>query len=411
MLRARGQQQGADRLAVGEGEAHLAAGQRADPARVPLGQRPVQAMARAQRCGRCSADIRGSSLISAKKSPGASSASRKDANDDRRPAARGRAARAGRAGGSRARRQRRERPAPPPPARGCAGAGARRRGARRGPARRCGPRTGRRPRPRASVISAEVVRDVEVGQAVARAQVLEQARDLGLHRRVEARKGLVQDEQLAARTASARAMASRWRWPPLSSSGRRRGQAAGRPTVSMSSTRAPPPLPRRAAAEDLERLGDDLGGGEARVEGGGGILEDELDAGAERRAARGRAAPAGRRRRTGSRPPVGSSSRARQRASVDLPEPDWPTRARAAPRRMSRSTPARAGSARVPRPRAGGGPGQAADADQRRVSLHARRGARGPGADRLRAGRGCTGERDRGRPARWGRLDQCGPRA
>ena len=52
-------------------------------------------------------------------------------------------------------------------------------------------------------------------------------------------------------------------------------------------------------------------------------------------------------------PLVGSSSRARQRASVDLPEPDCPTRARSDPRVRVRSMPASAstaGARRPPRP-------------------------------------------------------------
>ena len=67
--------------------------------------------------------------------------------------------------------------------------------------------------------------------------------------------------------ASARAMATRWRWPPDSCAGGGRATlgAAGRPGPSSSSTR--PRRPARPARGTRERLGDDAADGVAGVEG------------------------------------------------------------------------------------------------------------------------------------------------
>ena len=61
---------------------------------------------------------------------------------------------------------------------------------------------------------AQVVADEQIGQAELLAQVHEQVQHLGLDRHVERGDGLVADEELAASTASARAMPMRARWPP-----------------------------------------------------------------------------------------------------------------------------------------------------------------------------------------------------
>ena len=51
------------------------------------------------------------------------------------------------------------------------------------------------------------------------AQLLEQLQDLRLHRDVERGHRLVGDDEVAAPSASARAMPMRWRWPPENSCG------------------------------------------------------------------------------------------------------------------------------------------------------------------------------------------------
>ena len=101
------------------------------------------------------------------------------------------------------------------------------------------------------------------------------------------------------------------------------------------------PLP---AALDQQRLLDDLARAEARIEGGRRVLEDELDL-APRRPSAGPRGARGSGPRTRSRPSPASSKRARQRASVDLPEPDSPTSASVVPAAIVRSTPSRAWTA------------------------------------------------------------------
>ena len=77
----------------------------------------------------------------------------------------------------------------------------------------------------------------------------------------------------------------------------------------------PAPL---APAVDQQRLADDLADRHARVERGVRVLEDHLHLAAQRRAAPRRAGRRCRCRRTGLRPPVGSSSRRTARPSVGL---------------------------------------------------------------------------------------------
>ena len=80
--------------------------------------------------------------------------------------------------------------------------------------------------------------------------------------------------------ARARAMPMRCRWPPENSGGWRCSALAGRPTRSISRR---PPRARsvlRPHAADRERLGDDVGGGQVRVQRAVRVLEHHLDAGA-----------------------------------------------------------------------------------------------------------------------------------
>ena len=79
-----------------------------------------------------------------------------------------------------------------------------------------------------------VVRDEEIGEPELRLQVEHQVEHLRLDRHIERRNRLVGDDQLRA-SASARAMQSRWRWPPENSCGKRRAMSGARPTLRSSS--------------------------------------------------------------------------------------------------------------------------------------------------------------------------------
>ena len=162
-----------------------------------------------------------------------------------------------------------------------------------------------------------------------RLQLLQQLQDHDLHRDVERRGRLVEDQQLAARPRS------RGRCRPAPSGRPRAGaesasaaRAAGRPCR---------PAPRRARVElgaatasCSRRSGSAMASerGEARVEAVAGILEHHLDARAGWRCRRRRCAGIAPMSAPSSRmlPAVGSSSRAIRRTRVDLPQPDSPTR-------------------------------------------------------------------------------------
>ena len=149
-------------------------------------------------------------------------------------------------------------------------------------------------------------------------QVLDQIEHLRLHRHVERRDRLVGDDEVRldgerAGDADALALAAGElvREAPRRARGRgRRARAARR-----SGRVAPRRGPRRC---DVEGLADDLVDAQARVEAGIRILEDDLHAPAIGAHGAVRQACAGRRRRTRSRPPVGSMSRRTQRPAVRL---------------------------------------------------------------------------------------------
>ena len=122
--------------------------------------------------------------------------------------------------------------------------------------------------------------------------------------------------------ASARAIATRWRWPPEISWMARPASAGSRPTRSSSRAIAAGRSRAVGDAVDAQRIGERAGDRGARVEGGERILEHHLDAPAHGAQFRAPAAPAGRRRRNRSRPASGSTRRRRTRASVDLPLPE-----------------------------------------------------------------------------------------
>ena len=127
-------------------------------------------------------------------------------------------------------------------------------------------------------------------------------------------------------TASARAMATRWRWPPDSSCGYLRvnwsvGVSETRSSrLAIVSSRLPGVL-----AVDPQRPGQVIPDVVHRVERGERVLQHQ--------SAPGGRTPAGRRPEAGPLPPsssspdVGGSSRASTRASVDLPDPLSPTTA------------------------------------------------------------------------------------
>ena len=77
--------------------------------------------------------------------------------------------------------------------------------------------------------------------------------------------------------ASARAIATRWRWPPDSSRGKRRATAGGRPTSSSSSATLAAALVAAGEAVHAQRLADRRADGQARVQRRERVLEDHLD--------------------------------------------------------------------------------------------------------------------------------------
>ena len=102
----------------------------------------------------------------------------------------------------------------------------------------------------------EVVRDEEVGQPVARAQVLQE--QAAIWAWIEASRPVKASSRTRSRgsTASARAMASRCRWPPLSSSGRR-PRPGGRRRRPSPSARARASGARRGAPRPAMSSGSD----------------------------------------------------------------------------------------------------------------------------------------------------------
>ena len=135
--------------------------------------------------------------------------------------------------------------------------------------------------------------------------------------------------QQVGRSASARAIATRWRCPPENWRGYACTSSAVRPTaraarVQDSSTSLPGTTwCTRSSSWSIAAHGH------PRVQRRVRILEDHLDA----PAARGRAA--GAPSRQADLTPVRACSPTRACASVDLPDPDSPTRASASPRWMS----------------------------------------------------------------------------
>ena len=189
----------------------------------------------------------------------------------------------------------------------------------------------------------EVVRDQQQAELELAGERGEEVRDLRLRRGVERGERLVEhDHGRARRRAPARsrcAAAGR----PRTRAGSLRAAAAGRPTWSSSvATRAPTAAQRGRAPSDAQRLADLLADPAPRVERRERVLEHHLQ---PRELARTRAAGRAAGPRCPSKrivPAAGATMPTAARASVDLPQPDSPTRPTIWPRSTSRLAPATA---------------------------------------------------------------------
>ena len=139
--------------------------------------------------------------------------------------------------------------------------------------------------------------------------------------------------------ARARAIATRWRWPPESCAGQD-VRLLGDPDLLEELERAAPALLARDARVEERQL--DVAA-RSRPSAGG------CSSGRRSRSSRSGCAPGPRRRgpargrrRGRSEPPVGESRQPMIAISVDLPEPDGPTSATNSPRSTVRSMPRRA---------------------------------------------------------------------
>ncbi len=79
----------------------------------------------------------------------------------------------------------------------------------------------------------------------------------------------------------ARAIARRWRWPPLSSKGERFAHSGDKPTSSIRSHARSEQVAPAFAMLNFQRLCNDLRCREARIQGSRGILEYHLNPGAQ----------------------------------------------------------------------------------------------------------------------------------
>ena len=131
----------------------------------------------------------------------------------------------------------------------------------------------------------QIVRDEQIGEAEALAQILEQIDDLRLDRDVERGHRLVADDEFRIERERARdpdALALAARHLVRIAIGEIRIEAADREQLAH---------PRRAARRigldgvHLHRLGDDVADLHARIERAVGILEDDLDAAPQRQRA------------------------------------------------------------------------------------------------------------------------------
>ena len=184
---------------------------------------------------------------------------------------------------------------------------------------------------------AQVVRDEQIRELEAPLQLEQEVQDLRLDRHVERRHRLVGDDELRlererARDADALALAA----AELVRVARRE---LGREADDLEQL-AHALRERRAARQPVhaQALADRLAHRHARVQRRERVLEDDLHAAAHARAARARESRRRSRPSNAISPASGSIRRSASRASVDLPQPDSPTRPSVSPASSSRST-------------------------------------------------------------------------
>ncbi len=146
-------------------------------------------------------------------------------------------------------------------------------------------------------------------------------------------------------SAIARAMLTRWSWPPESLDGFRLADRLVQPDGIEQLGHARPPLRFRAAAVDPQRLCDRPRDGLAPVEGEERFLEDRLELGRSSFRRR-RDAPSSRSPMNRTSPLLGESRPRARLATVDLPDPDSPTSPTTSPAPTSKVTSAQATTGR-----------------------------------------------------------------
>ena len=141
--------------------------------------------------------------------------------------------------------------------------------------------------------------------------------------------------------ARARAIATRWRWPPESSDGKRPATSEDRPTEDKQLAHALCPFaaPRRGAGRGVARppARRPAGAGSARP-AGPGRRSERHGGGAAGSRPKGRASP---RRPSRTSPRRGATRRATMRPTVVFPLPDSPTRPSVSPGRSEAHAPHR----------------------------------------------------------------------
>ena len=143
----------------------------------------------------------------------------------------------------------------------------------------------------------EIVRNEQIGDVLVALQVEQQLEDLAAHRTSSADTASSSTIS-AGLVAMARAIATRWRWPPEISWMARSARSGVRPTRSSKAAMRARPLGAVGEAVDAQRIVEHAGHRGARIEGGQRILEHHLEARRARAAAPRRAARADRRRRS-----------------------------------------------------------------------------------------------------------------
>ena len=122
----------------------------------------------------------------------------------------------------------------------------------------------------------QVVGDEQVGQAEPGLQIGEQLMIWAWMDTSRADTGSSQTIRLGS-TARARAIPIRWHWPPLNSCGKRDTDIGREPDQGQQFLHSGAPLVPGHQVVDPEGLTDQLAHGVARVQGGDGVLEDDLN--------------------------------------------------------------------------------------------------------------------------------------